>query len=105
MEAVLTLATMLPTTQTENFNVPTNDEALAREEELTDDTREEANLKLVTYVQEVARVYNKNVCIRPFNVDVDGLVLRTVVKKSNKAKFMPKWEGFFLFVKKVRHGS
>lgn len=87
MEAVLPLATLIPIARTENFDVPTNDEAVDRELDLAEELRDEAHLKHSSYQQEVARGYNKNVRMRPFNID--DLVLREVVQKSKKTKFKP----------------
>lgn len=48
-------------------------------------------MKHVAYQHDVARGYNKNVRMRPFNVD--DLVLGEVVPKFKKTKFKPNWEG------------
>lgn len=103
MEAVLPLATLLPTDRTESFDVPTNDEAMDRELDLAEELREEAHLKHASYQQEVARGYNKNVRMRPFNID--DLVLREVVQKYKKTKFKPNYEGPFRIIAKAGHGS
>ena len=103
MEAVLPLATLIPTARTENFDVPTNDEAMDRELDLAEELREEAHLNHASYQQEVAQGYNKNVRMRPFNID--DLVLREVVQKSKKTKFKPNYEGPFRVVAKAGHGS
>ncbi|KAH7841481.1 hypothetical protein Vadar_030383 [Vaccinium darrowii] len=103
MEAVLPLATLIPTARTENFDVQTNDEAIDRELDLAEELRDKAHLKHASYQQEVARGYNKNVWMRPFNVD--DLVLRVVVQKSKKTKFKPNYEGPFRVVAKAGHGS
>jgi len=103
MEAVLPLAATAPTERTEAFHPATNDEHIASELNHTEDLRDDANIRYAAYQQEVARGYNKNVRLRPFNVD--DLVLREVVQKKNKKKFMPNWEGPFKITAKAGYGA
>ncbi len=93
MEAVIPLQIGIPTIQTENFDEPTNDEAIAVDLDLAEEGREAARIKLAAYQQEVARGYNRTVRLRSFRPD--DLVLRKVVVKSKKKKIMPNWEGPF----------
>lgn len=103
MEAVLPLAATAPADRTEVFHPATNDENLASELNHIEDLRDDAHIKYVEYQQEVARGYNKNIRIRSFNMD--DLVLREVVQKKNKKKFMPNWEGPFYIVAKAGYGD
>ncbi|KAH7840417.1 hypothetical protein Vadar_016551 [Vaccinium darrowii] len=102
-EAVLPLAAVAPSARTEAFHPATNDEHLASELDQIEDLRDEANIKYAAYQQAVAQGYNKNVRTRPFNID--DLVLRAVVQKKNKKKFMPNWEGPYRVVAKAGYGA
>jgi ribonuclease HI len=103
MEAVLPTAATAPTDRTEAFHPATNEEHVAAELNHIEDLRDEANIKYAAYQQDVARNYNKHVRIRPFQVD--DLVLREVVQKKNKKKFMPNWEGPFRITAKAGYGA
>lgn len=103
VEAVLPLAATLPTSRTETFHPQTNEENLAASMDEIDTLRDTAYIRHATYQQEVARGYDKRVRLRPFNVD--DLVLREVVRKNRKKKFMPNWEGPYRITAKVGYGA
>jgi ribonuclease HI len=103
MEAVIPLESKFPTLRTETFDPETNDEAVATELVLAEEKRDDAQLKLASYQQEVARGYDRNVRLKKFKVD--DWVWRKVVRASEKTKFKPNWEGPYRVVKEVGNGA
>lgn len=73
---------------TENFNLVDNNALAGAELEFAEELRDNANLRLAAYQQEVARGYNKNIWALPFNVG--DHVLRMVVD-ANKLTKLIEW--------------
>lgn len=103
MEAVIPLESRFPTLSTEMFDPQTNDEEVEAELILPEEKRDEAQLKLASYQQEVTRGYDRNVEIKKFKLD--DWVWRKVVRANKKTKFKPNLEGPYRVVKDVGGGS
>lgn len=103
MEAVIPLESRFPTLYTETFDPQTNDEAVEVELILAEEKRDEAQHKLASYQQEVARGYDRNVQIKKFKPN--DWVWKKVVRAKEKTKFKPNWEGPYRVVKDVDGGS
>ncbi|XP_058217480.1 uncharacterized protein LOC131328563 [Rhododendron vialii] len=91
MEAVIPLKSRFPTLRTETFDSETNNDAVATELILAEEKRDDAQLKLANYQQEVTRGYNRSVRLKKFRTD--DWVWRKVVQANQKTKFKPNWEG------------
>ncbi|XP_058208193.1 uncharacterized protein LOC131321207 [Rhododendron vialii] len=103
MEAVIPLESRFPTLRTETFDPQTNNDAVATELILAEEKRDDPQLKLANYQQEVARSYNRSVRLKKFRTD--DWVWRKVVRASQKTKFKPNWEGPYRVIKEVGIGS
>ncbi|XP_058217401.1 uncharacterized protein LOC131328477 [Rhododendron vialii] len=103
MEAVIPLESRFPTLRTETFDPQTNNDAVATELILADEKRDDTQLKLANYQQEVARGYNRNVRLKKFRTD--DWVWRKVVRDNQKTKFKPNWVGPYRVIKEVGNGS
>ncbi|XP_058198489.1 uncharacterized protein LOC131314008 [Rhododendron vialii] len=103
MEAVIPLESKFPTLRTETFDLESNNDAVATELILAEEKRDDAQLKLANYQQEVARGYNRSVRLKKFRTD--DWVWRKVVRANQKTKFKPNWEGPYRVIKEVGHGS
>ncbi|XP_058208269.1 uncharacterized protein LOC131321289 [Rhododendron vialii] len=97
MEVVIPLESRFPTLKTENFDPKTNGEDVEQKLILAEEKRDDAQLKLVEYQQQVTRGYNRSVQTKTFKPD--DLVWRKVVQASKKQKCKPNWEGPFRVVK------
>ncbi|XP_058211749.1 uncharacterized protein LOC131323931 [Rhododendron vialii] len=80
MEAVIPLKSRFPTLRTETFDPQTNNDAVATELILAEEKRDDAQLKLANYQQEVARGYNRSVRLKKFRTD--DWVWRKVVRAN-----------------------
>lgn len=103
MEVVIPLESRFPTLRTETFDTTTNDETVATELVLVEEKRDDAQLKLASYQQEVARGYDRNVRLKKFKTN--DWVWRKVVSASQKTKLKSNWEGPYRVVKGVGKGS
>ncbi|XP_058203092.1 uncharacterized protein LOC131317571 [Rhododendron vialii] len=87
MEAVIPLESKFPTLRTETFDLESNNDAVATELILAEEKRDDAQLKLANYQQEVARGYNRRVRLKKFRTDdwvwrKEGLPLNTLVGRT-----------------------
>ncbi|XP_058210020.1 uncharacterized protein LOC131322641 [Rhododendron vialii] len=87
MEAVIPLESRFPTLRTETFDPETNNDAVATELILAEEKRDDAQLKLANYQQEVARGYNRSIRLKKFRTD--DWVWRKAVRANQKTKFKP----------------
>ena len=93
MEAVITLEVGIPTTQTTDFPVETNEDNLRKNLDLLEEKRDIAVVRLASYQQQIKREHDKNIKLRVFRVG--DLVLRKVmanIRKPNEGKLGPNWE-------------
>lgn len=102
MEAILPLASLIPTARTEDFSPVDNNALVGAQLDFTEELRDHANLRHAAYQQEVARGYNKNVRARPFNVG--DLVLRMVMEADKLMKLKDLYKGLYRMVQKICHG-
>uniref|UniRef100_A0A2N9GCU1 Reverse transcriptase domain-containing protein n=1 Tax=Fagus sylvatica TaxID=28930 RepID=A0A2N9GCU1_FAGSY len=94
VEAVIPLEVNIPTTQTTDFNVETNEDNLRKDLDPLEERRDLATVWLASYQQRIRRKHDKNV--RPRIFRVGELVLRKVMdntKKPNEGRLGPNQEG------------
>lgn len=73
--------------------------------DLAEEGHENAWIKLAAYQQEVARTQKLQLKRPPSGFKLDDLVMRKVVEKSKKKKFMPDWEGPYRVIKHLGSGN
>ncbi|XP_058202626.1 uncharacterized protein LOC131317062 [Rhododendron vialii] len=103
MEAVIPLESKFPTLRIKTFDPETNNDAVATELMLAEEKRDDAQIKLANYQQEVARGYNRSVRLKKFRTD--DWVWQKVVRANQKTKFKPNWEGPYRVIREVGNGS
>lgn len=102
-EAVILVEIGMPSFRTEHYDPTKNEGELRLNLDLLEEKREQAQLRLATYQQRIARYYNRRVKPRSFRVG--DLVLREVTlatKELNAGKLAPTWEGPYRVIKVVR---
>ena len=105
MEAIISTENGVLTLQTETLE-KANTEAIAKDLDMTDELREVKVLRMASYQQRMANLYNMHLKSRAFRVG--DLVLRRVFENmANLAagKFQPKWERPYTIVKVGAAGS
>lgn len=68
-----------------------NDSRRAMELDLVEEKREKASLRMEAYWRRIVQTYNQRV--RPYDLHVEDLVLKTVPPAGEVGKLKPKWEG------------
>ena len=89
----------MPTLRTE-IPEAANTEALARDLDMTDELREAATVRMASYLQKIANLYNRRVRHRAYQAW--DLVLRRVFENTvdpKVGKFQPNWEGLYTIVR------
>ena len=100
MEAVIPTKIDLPTIRT------TTPESVVRELDASDEMREAATIRVVSYQRRLANSYNKRVKPRLFQPG--DLVLRKVFENTTDptvGKFQPNWEGPYVVARPKEFGS
>ena len=106
VEAVIPLEIGMPTTQTIEFDVKTNEDNLRRDLDLLEERRDLAVVRLASYQQRIKKKHDKNIKPRMFRVG--EFVLRKVVantRRPNEGKLGPNWEGPYKVVSLAGGGS
>lgn len=93
----------VPHFENKTFDPKNNEEAMERELILAEEKRDDAQLKLAKYQQQVAKGYNRSVRTKTFKPD--DLVWKKVVQASKKMKFKPNWEGPYCVVRIAGEGA
>ena len=73
---------------------------------MTQELREAAAVRIVSYQQRLASLHNQ--CVKPRTFKVGDLVLRRVFENTTNptdGKFQPNWEGPYMVVRVVTVGS
>ena len=105
MEAVIPTEISLPTTWTATPE-PENAESVVRELDTSDELREAAAIRVVSYQRHLENSYNKRVKPRVFQPG--DLVLRKVFENTadpTTEKFQPNWEGPYVITRLGEFGS
>ena len=106
VEAVIPLEVNIPTTQTTDFNLETNEDNLRKDLDLLEERRDLATTRLASYQQRIRREHDKNV--RPRIFRVGELILRKVMdntKKPNEGRLELNQEGPYKVVSLAGAGS
>uniref|UniRef100_A0A2N9GJY6 Integrase catalytic domain-containing protein n=1 Tax=Fagus sylvatica TaxID=28930 RepID=A0A2N9GJY6_FAGSY len=104
--AIIPLEIGLPTLRLEEFNLESNEHALAKDLDLTQERRDLAMIRLVSYQDDLRKNYGKNVSKQ---VLIQGdLVLRKVVgnkKDPTQGKLGANWEGPYQIISEAGLGA
>ncbi|CAL5430935.1 unnamed protein product [Camellia sinensis] len=106
IEAVIPLEVGNSGIRTHRVKNETNEAFLARDLDLLEERRERAAIRLGAYQQHLARVYNKKV--NPKEFQVGDFVLRNVVgnkKDPREGKLGPNWEGPYRIISVTGNGA
>nr|XP_017239614.1 PREDICTED: uncharacterized protein K02A2.6-like [Daucus carota subsp. sativus] len=104
-EAVLPVEISMGLPRVEDFSPEKSEESLRLENDLIEESRDKAQLKVAQYQKKVAQYYNSKVKIRHF---VEGdLVLREAAASmpARQNKLSAPWEGPYIVSKVVRPGT
>ena len=106
VEAVIPLEVGMPTIQTTNFVVETNEDNLRKDLDLLEERRDLVVVRLALYQQQMKREHDKN--IKPRVFQVGDLVLKKVLtnmRKANEGNLGPNWEGPYKVISHAGVGS
>ena len=104
-EAVLPIEISMNSPRVEDFSQDKSEEGLKLHNDLIEESRDNAQMKVAQYQKRVAQYYNSKVKIRNF---VEGdLVLREAASSmpAKQSKLSPPWEGPYVITKVVRPGT
>ena len=105
MEAIIPTEIGLPTIRTATAELE-NAESVVRELDASDELREEAAIRIMSFQHSLANSYNKRVKPRVFQPG--DLVLRKVFENTadpTTGKFQPNWEGPYVVTRSRESGS
>ncbi|XP_074342192.1 uncharacterized protein LOC141679647 [Apium graveolens] len=105
-EAVLPTEVMVPMARYGLLTNDVNNAELSHDKDTVDELREMAKIRVASYQQRIANVYNKHVHIRIFHVG--DMVLRKTFQNTIDAtagKFADTWEGPYLIDAVVGRGA
>ena len=105
MEAVIPTKIGLPTVRTATPD-PANEKSMIKELDTSDELREAAAIRVISYQRHLANSYNKRVKPRMFRPS--DLILRNVFKNTvdpTAGKFQPNWEGPYVVRRLGESGS
>ena len=105
MEAIIHIGIGMPTLRNEIPEVA-NVEAITKGLDMTDELREAAAMRIVSYQQRLTNMYNSQVKLCIFR-DRDLVLRRVFENKANPTygKFQPNWEGPYTVVRVGATGS
>ena len=99
VEAVIPLEIGFPTLCSEEFDLENNEHALAKDLDLTQERRDHAMIRLVSYQGNLRKKYSKNVSKRVLSQG--DLVLRKVIgskRDPTQGKLGASWEGYYQII-------